>query len=318
MKHKISKLIITLGILATLPACIEVKDKDEEGNVVIQTIEGDDLVVDEPLFLHEGQFLRQDAFQQIRTRSTSPQEYKIKLASLKMGPNGVIYTMGNTVRFDIHSLESMAGVIATFPEGSKAESGKGRSGGAIIIQTANAQGILRIKLIGETGGQGDPGQSPTAAMKGATGATGKNGGNACGVGGIGGSVGGNFNVSGTVGGNGGKGQQGFVGGKGYAGGSSGTLSLTVTNSVNFKPEVEIKPGKGGAGGLGGEGGEGGDGGPGGKKPCAKDKYWPSGAKGPQGDRGPTGPSGSDGVSETACFYVLQNPMCDTKSFSYSK
>lgn len=309
MKHKISKLIITFGVLATLSACIEVKDKDEEGNVVIQTIEGGDLIVDEPLFLHEGQFLSQDAFQQIRAYAKPPQEYKIKLASLKMGPKGILYTMGNIVRLDIHYLDSMAGTIATFPEQAQAETGDGRSGGSLIIEATNAQGVLSIKLVGEAGAQGVHGPPPNFSLKGATGAKGKDGGNAC--------LSGN-NMHGTNGGDGGKGKQGFFGGKGFAGGSSGTLSLTVKNSVNFKPEVDIRPGKGGAGGFGGAGGEGGDPGPGGKKPCVKDKYWPSGAKGPQGDRGPTGPSGSDGISETACFYIQQNPMCDKKSFAYSK
>lgn len=310
MKHKISKLLLISLLLAHLPACIEVKDQDDDANAFVQTIQGGDLVIEEPLYLIGGEFLRESEmrnYENSQNPASVTSTYEYSFASLTLGPNGVLYTMGNKVSIRVQDLISRGGMIVSFPEGHRSSHGDGLSGGSLKVWAHSAEGNLKITMRGENGRQGLPGDPPLESMKGPVGREGAptaGGGSMLGI------------VVGQPGFPGGKGQKGFPGKAGFAGGNSGTFELTVLEDHPIYLSVEIFAGKGGPGGFGGTGGAGGDGGLGGK--IGGNKRLATGPQGLIGDQGDNGSSGTSGLIETACVSMAGVMKCAKENFNYSR
>jgi hypothetical protein len=306
MKHKISKLLIVSALLTNLPACIEVKDQGDEPQAMVQTIQGGDLKIEEPLYLIEGEFLRESEIQNPEKSQSPSRDYEYNFSNLEIGPKGVLYTMGNKVRIHAQNFTSMGGTIASFPNGQTSESGVGRSGGHVDVWAQKGEGVLNIVLQGENGKIGDAGAAPTPEMKGHQGNNGED-------------QGGCSYWIGDKGWPGGRGQQGNQGQAGSAGGDSGTAVVTILSSVSFKLSVNIQEGQGGAGGPGGAGGEGGEPGLGGlKSECKPGQRGKTGDKGSQGLNGFLGAQGASGVKQTACLEINKLSQCEAKSFNYSR
>lgn len=313
MKHKISKLFVILAMITNLPACIEVKDQDEEPKAVVaQVIEGGDLKIEEPLYLIEGEFLRESEIPNYEKSQTPPRDYEYRFSNLQIGPKGVLYTLGNNVRIHVENFTAFGGIIATFPEKQQSIHGDGRSGGHLMLWAKNAEGNLKISMRGEQGKQGDPGNPPDESLKGFPGAPGK----PREV--LGFSEGGTELSLPGPGGQGSIGRKGFTGNQGKKGGSSGTLEFTAIQDKKLYLAVELFAGSGGPGGIGGAGGAGGDGGLGGLFETLYNKRAASGPQGPQGPNGDFGAVGISGLVETACVTVAGKMECKSESFSYSK
>jgi hypothetical protein len=308
MKHKISKLLIVSALLTNLPACIEVKDQGDEPQAMVQTIQGGDLKIEEPLYLIEGEFLRESEIQNPEKSQSPSRDYEYNFSNLEIGPKGVLYTMGNKVRINAQNFKTWGGAIASFPEGQSSTSGNGRSGGYVVVWAQNGEGVLNIVLQGENGKNGEPGAVPSEELKGSRGNNGKDM---------------NFCAPSAVGHKGwpgGRGLQGYKGQAGFLGGDSGAAVVTILSSVSFKLSVNIQEGKGGAGGPGGAGGEGGDPGLGGLVSACRRQpdRGETGDKGKTGPMGDSGAPGASGIKQTACLEINKLSQCEAKSFNYSR
>lgn len=306
MKHKISNLLLISLLLTNLPACIEVKDQDDEPKAMVQVIEGGDLKIEEPLYLIEGEFLRESELQNPEKSQSPSRDYEYRFSNLELGPKGVLYTMGNKVRIHAQNFSTWGGVIASFPEHQQSTVGEGRSGGHLMLWTQKAEGNLKVIMRGEQGKQGEPGDAPNESLKGYPGKEGAEKLNA----------GGDEWNDPRVGGKGYPGKKGFPGKQGYKGGNSGTFEFTAIQGQKIYLEFEVAVGVGGPGGVGGMGGPGGDGGLGGFRGGFKRaKSGQIGDVGPQGDVGVQGPSG---LAETACVTVAGIMECKSENFNYSR
>jgi len=270
-----------------------------------QVIEGGDLTINEPLFLHEGEFLREADFRNYEKSQTSKQDYEYRFSNLNLGPNGILYTLGNNVRIHAQNFISMGGTIASFPEGQTSLTGDGRHGGHVVLWAQNGEGVLNLFIRGENGKMGDQGDPPSSDLKGNPG---KNGEEVrfCVV-----------SLKDLNGGVGDQGRPGNTGQNGHVGGDSGTAVVTVQSSLSFKVAIDISEGKGGQGGKGGLGGEGGDGGIGGASACSKTRA-ENGKPGPQGSQGNPGRPAANGSKQTVCLEINKLSQCDAKSFNYSR
>jgi hypothetical protein len=317
MKHKISNLLLISLLLTNLPACIEVKDQDDEPKAMVQVIEGGDLKIEEPLYLIEGEFLRESEMQNPEKSQIPSRDYEYRFSSLEIGPKGVLYTMGNKVRIHAQTFRTWGGMIASFPEGQQSSVGEGRSGGNLMLWAQKTEGNLKVIMRGEQGKQGEPGDEPNESLKGFPGQRGTP------IEHMGFDEGGSTYSLPGKGGPGNAGKKGFPGKQGYKGGNSGTFEFTSIQDLKFYLTLEVIPGEGGPGGIGGTGGEGGDGGPGANSASynGKGKDFEKAKDGPPGDRGPQGHpglAGTSGILETACVTVAGTMECKSESFNYSK
>lgn len=317
MKHKISKLLLIPAIFAILPACVEVKDQDEEPKAMVQVIEGGELTINEPMYLIEGKFLRESELQNTEKSQTPPKEYAYSFSKLEIGPHGKLYTMGNVLRIHAQNFSAWGGMIASFPEGHVSTTGDGRSGGHLMLWANQVEGSLKVVMRGETGKQGETGNAPDESLKGFPGAPGQSAQY------TGSDEGGPTYSNPEPGGTGHQGKKGFTGKQGYKGGNSGTFEFTSVQDSKIYLLVEMFAGAGGIGGFGGQGGAGGDGGLGGKsmslKPRSKEyARVKSGDVGPQGPTGDPGEKGTSGLIETACVTIAGIMECKSESFDYSR
>lgn len=287
------KSISYLGLflqLVCFSGCIEVRDKYEAAPMVEeQSIRR--LIVDEPLYLLNGQFVSQREVAGMK--SAAPADFEFRFDEVHFEEGGTLYTLGNNVRIHAQTLTSNKGKIATFPQEQTAIAGEnGRAGGHLFVSATKAIGILEIEMRGESGGEGLPGNPPDELLRGEKGAPGRRA--ACGYGTF---------VLPTDGLPGLQGLSGYPGHPGGRGGDSGTLELMFKDSTHFTNLIQKFPGKGGKGGRGGAGGAGGPGGdPGfnrkGAFPCRDANRGP---EGPQGDTGPEGAPGENGLEQTVCI-----------------
>lgn len=311
MKHKISKLLLISLLLTNLPACIEVKDQDDEPKAMVQVIQGGDLKIEEPMYLIEGEFLTESEMQNPEKSQSPSRDYEYRFSSLELGPKGVLYTMGNKVRIHAQNFTTWGGVIASFPEGQQSTIGDGRSGGHLMLWAQKAEGNLKVIMRGEKGKQGETGDAPNESLKGYPGEPGAPGAH------IGASESGPEYSKPGRGSKGYAGKKGFPGKQGYPGGNSGTFEFTAIQDLKLYLAVEIIAGPGGPGGRGGLGGAGGDGGVGGIR-RGRDKDGPNGPPGDPGPQGESGAIGSGGQLETACVTVAGVMECKSENFNYSR
>lgn len=279
MKKWILKLSLLTAIINSI-GCVEFKNPDDEQPKeipTVQTLKAETLLVDEPLYLYDGQFLNEVQMKQKSENLPSSKSYLFIYDEIQISDRGALYTMGHNVQIKTAHLISDNGIIATFPKDLTASQGKnGRSGGHIFLNIEKAQGLLNIELRGENGGQGLPGNDPDNSLRGAYGKE-----NEC---------------------VGEPGKQGYRGKPGYDGGDSGTLEIKTTNEMDFSAPVNKYPGQKGKGGIGGKGGERGLGGPM-TKPgafCLNLKLPPALEDQSRGPVGDPGPDGQDGQKQLAC------------------
>jgi hypothetical protein len=300
-------------MITNLPACLEIKDQDEEPKAVVaQVIEGGDLKIEEPLYLIEGEFLRESETPNTEKSQSPPRDYEYRFSNLEIGPKGVLYTLGNNVRIHVENFTVFGGVIASFPENQKSIHGDGRSGGHLMLWAQNAEGNLKVIMRGEQGKQGDPGNPPDESLKGFPGPAGKSREV------VGQDEGGTVLTLPEPGEQGYAGKKGFTGKQGKSGGNSGTLEFTAIQNKKLYLAVELLAGLSGMGGIGGAGGAGGDGGLGGEYRTRDHKRAPSGPPGPPGPNGDPGIAGISGLVETACVTVAGVMECKSENFNYSK
>lgn len=295
---KKAQFLLWTMILVFASGCVEIRDANEAPQPMVEVQNMEDLVVDRPLFIFNGQIMDEKA---LRASSSQKNVKDIELSfdELRFTEGGVLYTMGANVRIHVGTLKAEGGKIATFPEGQKAAAGKkGRSGGHVYLGFRNAVGALTIELRGENGGDGLPAKDPDQNIKGSKGTNG-----------IAGTCGFNPGMIPTKGGVGGKGLKGYPGNTGLKGGDSGTLELVVDNSQDFSSRVEKLPGMGGNGGPGGQGGEGGDGGDPGEISRGYCNRSEGGTRGPQGDPGDRGADGPAGEKQASCITKNQTMSC---------
>jgi hypothetical protein len=273
MKASFFKITVFILVAATiLSGCVRLKDKDEgqgPSGVSVKSYEIQNLTIDEPMYLVNGQILRGPEAAQIKEENQSREigaltEYELHFDHLNFKEGGVLYTMGQVVRIFANDLDSREGKIISLPENTVAPLlAEGVSGGAIYLQVQHARGVLSVFMVGGKGGSG---------IKGATGLAGDG---RFGVQSM--LLGHNLFVHCQIGGPGGQGSPGA------RGGSSGIADIEISDSNNFDLKLSRQ------GGLGGTGGDGGDGGfaKGPEIGCARNPnvYGRQGARGPQGDNG---------------------------------
>lgn len=289
MKSVICFLTV-LSCLA-LGACgVEVRTPHDEDN-------SPDLVVDQPLYIYQGQIIDQNARDEMTAEPAQDDSTPIELKfhELRISKNAALYTMGQNVHIVVENLIGEEGaMITTFPAKQTAPMGHaGRSGGKLVIEVQHAEGSVLFAMRGEIGGQGLAGMAPDASKKGAEGRVGDAF--------IGLPEGTCINQNQVNGHDGATGLPGYQGGTGFVGGDSGELELTLPDADDFSYSVRGIPGAGGAGGMGGDGGEGGTGGPPSNSTL---KCFHSGKQGAQGPQGPRGNQGSPGIKQAVC--VNQN------------
>ncbi|MBC7743053.1 MAG: hypothetical protein H7061_12705 [Bdellovibrionaceae bacterium] len=243
--------------------------------------------------------------------------------SLKLNANTHLYIEDFSGNLKIDHLLSTQGSLQTFPENAKAKLGvSGRSGGLVKIEILNGEGDFTINMMGEAGGDGFTGETPSIALKGTSGKRG--------------SVAGFANEYATTiityikcvapggpGTAGGKGSRGNPGKNGLNGGNSGRAivyknDLRLQISLYSVAGIKGYGGVGGRGGAGGEGGLGGDGGDGDPPGTPSTSAWAGGvavsvtsacadgaqgANGPEGDAGVDGHVGVDGTISQSSLYV---------------
>lgn len=306
--------IILIGLLS---GCVEVKDTDEvqapapviteplsnEAEVLSQplpttdsvpseepptetAVPRNDLQINEVVYAHQGRLYNQTDLNYELYKNPQflkkPSDFLLKYDRLVLGPEAVIYTMGNTVRLQAAELITENSMIATFPQGTKApDYVDGRHGGHISLIFDKAVGSLNIIMRGENGGAGEVGRPPDDSLTGADGVK-------------------TVEAQCTLPDAANKGKQGgkgFPGSNGRPGGNSGTLELTVHHGPSFHRHIKKEPGAGGPGGLGGLGGIGGrniD-----DHRCFLQPRLPP--RGPTGFRGDSGKPGAIGVEQIVCL-----------------
>lgn len=300
---KAQTLILILFVTIQLCACIEVRDnkKTEEAPPMVAAQRFADLVVDEPMYIYDGQILNEKDLVQAQKdqaeKKEAPQkhDFEFQFEQLTITERGILYTLGNNVRLHAEDLK-ITGLIATYPENQTAPQNQdGRSGGHLFVDAGMGEGILNIIMRGEKGGKGLEGEKPDSSMKGSPGQTGKDG-DYFGTNGI-------CSSRATGGGIGGKGIKGHLGKNGKSGGDSGTLEVKIKNDVGITYSIQRKPGLSGEGGDGGAGGEGGDNGAPGRASfdCGGWRLAPDSNQGPGGDVGDKGQPGAAGVLQTVCI-----------------
>lgn len=280
MKASFFKITLLLLVAATiLSGCVRLKDKDEgnqDPKVSLKSYEIQNLTIDEPMYLVNGELVRRNDFVHAVERNKelplgSQSEYELHFEQLNFKEGGVLYTMGQVVRIYVNDLDSRAGKIISLPDDTVAPlMADGISGGSILLQVQHARGVLGLFMVGGQGGQG---------LKGATGADGVA------------SNGVEFRYS-----RGGvkvfcaRGGRGEAGAPGARGGSSGTAEVILVDDNNFELSLNRQGGRGGTGGEGGDGGR--ASGPGGR--CLDV------ANEPRGEIGSRGLQGESGLVQDIC------------------
>ena len=277
------KSILFLAFLGCV-SCIHVEDIDQPPEEPLQLFQRNigNFIVDSELYVIRREILNKEAYQQrlslpqpLPEDDLSSETIDLSFQSLTLRKNGVIYTMGENVRFKVHQLNAEGGRIATFPKDQVAAPQKdGRSGGFVYLHADIAQGDLYISLSGEKGGTGEPGKDPDLSLRGKDGIA------------VFGRCGEDAYV--TVGT---KGEPGFSGGAGKRGGDTGNFELNISDQTKFRYHLEKISGKGGDGGMGGRGGEGGH----------TPNLCGMGRKPVEGDRGIPGSPGADGGLGSLCL-----------------
>ncbi|MFM6926897.1 MAG: hypothetical protein ACKOX6_00445 [Bdellovibrio sp.] len=276
----IKTTLLVLVVAAITPACVRLKDKDENNQdlkVRLKSYEIQNLTIEEPMYLVNGKLVRRDDLAQVKEENYerplgSQIEYELHFEHLNFKEGGVLYTMGQVVRIFVNDLDSRGGKIISVPDDAVAPlMAEGVSGGSVYLQAQHARGDLGLFMVGGQGGQG---------IKGAMGLDGD------------GSTGMELRFSEAKGGKlyCGFGFRGGTGSEGARGGASGTADIVIYDDNNFDLHVNRQ---GGRGGNGGDGGDGGRSGPPGN--YCRDVY-----KEPRGPNGARGPQGKDGIVQDIC------------------
>ncbi|WP_413559843.1 hypothetical protein [Bdellovibrio sp. HCB209] len=224
MKYK-----YVVGVIATLclSACVEIRDKEEEQEVLVYS--ASNITIDEPYVLVDGDLIPvRSLSQNVRHLYVDSQKpFEVHLDNLTFKPGGVIYTMGYNVSFNVGNMITQGGLITSFPEGHQAQGGAdGVGGGRLELNIQHARGELKVIMVGESGANGLSGNAPDEALQAKP-----NPAMICN-----------------------KGLPGYPGGNGTSGGSSGTLEISVEDDSNFELSVKVQSGRGGLPGKGGQGG----------------------------------------------------------------
>lgn len=302
MKKRIG--IIAAVAVTQLCGCIELRDKNKSAQnadipPVVAVQKFSDQVVDEEMFIYDGKILNAQDLEKAKRENAEikkvvKNDFDLKFDRLTITDRGVLYTLGNNVRFHVHDFKANSGAIATFPEGQTAANDQeGRSGGYILLDVDQAEGFLNIFMRGERGGKGSDGAPPDASLKGHRGENA----DSCAAP--------NPKVKGE---NGNKGHNGLSGGKG---GDSGALEVKIKNDTDFTYNPQLIPGLGGAFGRGGDGGEGGDDGLYLGPNCFFSNQDVNGNRyhGKKGDSGIDGHPGSPGAKQTICVHKAGTIIC---------
>ncbi|KYG67201.1 hypothetical protein AZI86_09335 [Bdellovibrio bacteriovorus] len=245
------KTLLLLCALASLSACVEIKDPNQETKnepenvkpVVLQ--QRAELVVDKDIYFFEGDFLTKEEFIKMEREPSLAKDHTVQLDYLQIEKGAVLYTLGQNLRLEVKELSSN-GKIETFPEGAQAPLDiEGRSGGIFYMIVDQGEGFLEITMRGQQGGNGSDGAEPDAALVGEPGKLIQCKGCS------------EVEVLKTW--LGGKGKRGYPGADGKTGGSSGSLKFTIKSYDHF---VMVPHKYGGRGGNKGRGNpRGGDPGP---------------------------------------------------------
>lgn len=236
------KALFILSLLVFLSACVEIKDPEkdlsetsaEQEPLLVQ--KGAELIVDQPLYLYEGNFLTQEEFQKKAALPSLGRAYSYEFERMEIHPGAVLYTLGHTVTIQVNEFLS-EGQIETFPENSTAQDKEdGRHGGSLSMKIAMATGSLKVILRGQMGGKGAEGRDPDEALNGKDGAS--LGSSEC------------HNAEAIARWEGHEGKPGYDGEQGRRGGNSGTLDFVVEKYHLWNFSYMSLPGIGGAGGNG--------------------------------------------------------------------
>lgn len=273
---------LVLAFMVVTTGCVKLKDKNEDqAPTVVRSFEVQNLTVDQPLYLVNGQFLRKEEVASTEEQNSQKSlgdrvEYELHFEHLYFKEGGVLYTMGQVVRLYVDDLDSRGGKIISLPEGIVAPlMAEGQSGGSVTLKIQRARGDLLLLM---TGGQGGPGIS---------GAQGVDGNDSDEIRTIYNRLGGFLMCH--VGGRGGSGSQGAQGG------SSGIAEIELSDDSNFNLKIIRQAG------IGGVGGEGGDGG------ISRGGYACDYSSFRKGERGSRGPQGVDGLVQEACIRKGSGP-----------
>lgn len=240
-----------------------------------------------------------------------------------MPKDSFLFTQDHNLEIKTKEIYFHRSLIATFPEGAKAELSKeGRSGGHLRIEAHRAIGDVRVELRGEEGGDGLPGDPPDARNKGVDRPS---------------HVPPMFTVSNLpcydstycfggsrtiytcttpvpVGQDADHGKQGHSGQPGKAGGNTGKIHFQVQDFKDLELLLLKEVGLGGQGGAGAAGGEPGKPGLAWKPPGETQNCQPfvDGQPGKRGFVGDPGDDGSPGRIETSCYPEDGKITCSNK------
>lgn len=295
------KITILFFLIVSAAGCVKIQDSEnpESPAPVSKSLpppevyEKSALVVDEDLYLWEGEVLNAE---QIRHKDTSRklaalQVYKFDVLELKSG--GVLYTLGNDVKIEVADFIS-DGAIQTFPEGRVAPAGHvGRDGGNIELRLQNPRGYLKAILRGERGGKGADGAPPDEALRGDPGRV-----YSCA------QVERKEHDPSQLLGK--QGKRGHPAKDGFRGGNSGGMNIYYPLDADLVFVFEKCPGKGGEGGRGGAGGVRG---PAGRACIIQPDERSLSVDYLRGDNGKDGKEGAEGQSQTVCRWWGQQSQC---------
>lgn len=314
---KFNRAPLYLVSLSLLLGCSDSFNKPKDDSLKLQKIE----------VLIDGDLIIEGSRQLSEFIPSNPHYFpvEIKANNLRIIRNSILFTGGMNVTFVLGSFDSEGGIIQTFPQADiKAQPGeKGRSGGAIVINSKNAYGEIDFYLFGQNGGDGIQPKDLGVESNGRDGKDGKDGYGYLEEGACVhdyGLVEGGVYCSPPIslcflnpgsGENGGDGKDGVRGGDGGNGGDSGSVKLNITGSNTLAAKYEIRAGIGGKGAPGGKGSLGGKGGKRGKLIW---EYRPDlgysetscsgfqdGTNGRNGEQGPKGVDGAQGKKEDFCL-----------------
>ncbi|HVG07903.1 MAG TPA: hypothetical protein VNM67_09370 [Thermoanaerobaculia bacterium] len=215
----------------------------------------------------------------------------ISVHTLKLLNGAKIITNGNSLNLIAVRVVFGSGAVISYPDESRTPPPapdttlgvNGLSGGRVVIAALEKpQGLIKVDLPGQNGGQGGRGAQGSAGAEGKRGDNGSDSFVDCKKGG----------GDGERGGTGGKGSIGAAGGNAGPGGMLVLAMALVGSEVDFSAPPG-QPGSGGPGGVGGLGGPGGGGGSG-TFYCRGGNSGPSGFSGPEGDTGPNGKEAAPG------------------------
>lgn len=312
---KVESLIVLVGCVLSLNACVEVRDKDDENKPApAMHVAASGLVIDEDMYVYDGKILDADDLEkemklnEFQKKSVSS-DVELSIEDLTITENGKLYTQGQNVFLHVQNLKSSKGQIFTFPENETAKDGhNGRSGGHLLLDLKSAQGVLKIQMRGENGGRGLDAPPPDEKLRGRRGVdiTVELFNGICSGGPISADCG-----------QGGKGLKGYPGGSGGDGGNAGTLEIRLEDKSEFINMVDRIPGHGAPGGSGGLGGGGGYHGVIDMRPILEinmewyhtEKFNNVNRNGPTGNAGDPGVDGKDGIVQNICINKNGTTLC---------